>query len=338
MQILDVEFDNVIDGIVAIGSAPYEYAYSHLIPLIDKTDFQRKLQDKSFYRKLQRDLTNGCVMPPITIAFVSTNINSQSTPEQVNDYVLANITSAFVLDGIQRLNTLSRLDGESAVDLNKKIYINFVFCSSIEKLLYRMITLNNGQRPMTPRHQVETIMRNVFNFEEMGIVVESEKNSNTKGAFKKADLIQGYLAFMADKPMVDNKKIIQEKMDELLVNKIMAENPSSYNTKFESVLLAIQKFQSDPTTKKWLLIANNFVGFSVGMKHSADAILDLSIAEFRERIEIFDSAFSDFNPSKIKVGKLRRELSCEYFKNFQSYRHLDSDELLELFAEMTPSD
>jgi len=340
MKILDKELDNVVSGVVAIGAAPYSYAYEYLIPLINKTDFQRKLQDKSFYKKLERDLKDGCVIPPITVAFVTTSINIESSQAEINGYVAENIETAFVLDGIQRLNTLSRIQGSEGFDENKKMYINFIFCDSAEKLLYRMITLNNGQRPMTPRHQVEAIMRNVFNFEELGITIVAEKGEEraNQKSFKKADIIQAYLAFMADKPMVDNKKIIAEKMDDLLVNKIMLETPSTYVEKFESVLFAIKKFQDDSVSLKWLKIANNLVGLSVGIKHSSSIILDFSAEEFRERIETFDQAFSDFNPSRIKVGKLRRELSCEYFKNISQYKDLNSDELLECFSEITEND
>jgi len=338
MNILDIQKDAVINGVVAVGSATYNYAFDNFIPLINKAEFQRKLQDKKFYRKLERDIEDGCVMPPITIAFITTEIDEGTTTEELGEFVRSNIKDSFVLDGIQRLNTLSRLKASEALDKDRKIYISFIFCESVEKLLYRMITLNNGQRPMTPRHQVEMIMSNAFDFDDLGVSVLTEKDaakSRNKKSFRMADIVQAFLAFMAESPVVDNKKIIEEKMDELLVSKIMSVEPAGYKSEFKDFISALNKFQGNDENLKWLKITNNIVGFAVGLKNSSELILNLTPDEFHDAIIKFDSAFSDFNPSRIKVGKYRRELSCEYFKNFEEYSVLDSDELLEAFSELT---
>jgi len=338
MKVLDIQFDNVINSVVAVGYTTYKNALEKLVPLIDKTEFQRKLQDKKFYKKLERDLKDGCVMPPITVAFITTDIDNSIDIESMQGFLLKNISDSFVLDGIQRLNTLSRLSESEQLDKSRKLYLNFVFSDSVEKLLYRMITLNNGQRPMTPRHQVEVMMANTFNFDDLGVKVSSEKDDDSKlarKAFRKSDLIQAYLAFMADSPIVDNKKIIEEKMDELIVSKIMSIEPSLYKSSFKDFVLQLTRFQIDPISFQWLKITNNLVGFAAGAKHSANLLSELSADQFRECILKFDSAFSDFNPSRIKVGKYRRELSYEFFKNLQKYQDLDSDELLEVFSELT---
>jgi len=339
VKILDVQKDGVIDGTVAFGRATYNEAIKSLVPLIDKTEFQRKLQDKKFYSKLERDIVEGCVMPPITVAFVTENVLDNAV--DIERFVNENVKKSFVLDGIQRLNTLHRASEEFEFDEDYNIYINFILCNSIEKLLYRMITLNNGQRPMTPRHQVEIMIANAFDFHELGLNVVAEKDANisaARKAFKKADIIQAYLAFMADSPVVDNKKIIEEKMDELLVGKIMAVEPTKYKSSFKSFVKILAVVQNDQDALKWLKVTNNLVGFAAGAKHSIDEIVGMDAEEFGRCIGEFDSAFADFNPSRIKVGKYRRELVYEYFKNFKEYRHMDSNELLEKFSELTIND
>lgn len=339
MKILDIQFDGVISGKVAFGKATYTEAIEHLIPLIDKTEFQRKLQDKKFYSKLERDITDGCVMPPITVAFVTDE--DLSTVRDIELYVNRNINHSFVLDGIQRLNTLHRASEVADFDDEFNLYINFILCDSIEKLLYRMITLNNGQRPMTPRHQVEIMIANAFDFKKLGISVVAEKDSSTIAArksFRKSDIIQAYLAFMADSPIVDNKKIIEEKMDDLLVGKIMAVEPTKYKSSFKEFIKILAIYQRNPESLKWLKVTNNLVGFAAGAKHSIEELKLIDEDEFANCTDRFDQAFSDFNPSRIKVGKFRRELSCEYFKSFAEYRYLDADELLEHFSELTLND
>lgn len=80
---------------------------------------------------------------------------------------------------------------------------------------------------MTPRHQVEAMMSSLNIFENYKIEFQTEKERAKRSdinpsAFNKSDFIQAYLAFMADSPLVDNNKIIQEKMDDLLVGKIIS--------------------------------------------------------------------------------------------------------------------
>lgn len=338
MNIYEIDKDRVINAIVVSASITYKEAIDKLIPLVNKTEFQRKLQDKKFYEKLERDIVDGCIMPSITIAFVDKSITQDSKKDEINSFFEKNYGTSFVLDGIQRLNTLSRVKSSKKIDLDKKLYLNVIFSDSVDKLLYRMITLNNGQKPMTPRHQVEVMMANVFDFDKLGIDVQTEKERAVKikmKSFNKSDLVQSYLAYMANSPMVDNKKIIQDKMDELIVSKIVSAEPIDDDSSFEKVINALAKFQKNPKALKWLKQANNLVGFAVGMKTSSKLILNLSADEFEEAIDKFDQAFADFNPSKIKMGKLRRELSYEYFKNFQKLKDLDSLELLEYFSDFT---
>jgi hypothetical protein len=338
MKIYDKDFDSVIDGVVANGSITYKDAIEKLVPLISKTEFQRKLQDKKFYEKLERDIEKGCIMPPITIAYVNKEITQQSSTNDVVNFFSNHYETSFVLDGIQRLNTLNRVADSKKIDLTKNLYLNIIFCDNIDKLLYRMITLNNGQKPMTPRHQVEVMMANVFNFEKLGIEIQTEKERADKikmNSFNKSDLVQAYLAYMANSPMVDNQKIIQDKMDELIVSKIISTEPVSNDATFENVINALAKFQKSPVSLKWLKQANNLVGFAVGMKSSSKIILDLSVEEFEAAVKLFDQAFTDFNPSKIKMGKLRRELSFDYFKNYSKLSQFDRLELLEYFSDLT---
>ncbi len=338
MKIYEIDSDEVINAIVVTGSITYKEAIEKLVPLINKTEFQRKLQDKKFYEKLERDIVDGCIMPSITIAFVDKTITTDSSKGDIMKFFEEKYESSFVLDGIQRLNTLSRVSNSKDINLKRKLYLNIVYSDSVDKLLYRMITLNNGQKPMTPRHQVEVMMANVFDFDELGIQVQTEKERAIKikmNSFNKSDLVQAYLAYMANSPMVDNKKIIQDKMDKLIVNKIVSAKKVEKDSTFENVIKALSKFQKSSVSLKWLKQANNLVGFSVGMKTSFKDIRDISVEEFEHSIKTFDQAFSDFNPSKIKMGKLRRELSFEYFKNYSKLKNYDDLELLEYFSDLT---
>jgi hypothetical protein len=73
---------------------------------------------------------------------------------------------------------------------------------------------------MTARHQIEILANNVYDFETLSIKVRTEKERKraTKGAFKKADIVKAYIAFLSNSTNIDNRKIIEQKMDELVAD------------------------------------------------------------------------------------------------------------------------
>ena len=276
--------DDVIKGYVALGEMPYSFAIENLVPLLNKTDFQRKMQDKKFYEKLERDLLNGCLMPPISIAYIikENEINSNSTPDDIKNFIIRNMSKVFVLDGIQRLNTLHNAfenNKNRLLDLNQKLYINIIFCKSVDNLLYRMITLNNGQKPMSARHQVEMLVDIAFDFSKYNFKVFNEKEELKKLKsdiyFKKSDIIQAYLAYMTEKPLIDNKKIIEAKMDELLASNIMNSELDATQHQYTQVLSLVSKYSILPENYKWLFQANNLIGANSNMR--CDSLKSLMI-------------------------------------------------------------
>ena len=284
IQIYSMGNDDVIKGYVALGEMPYSFAIENLVPLLNKTDFQRKMQDKKFYEKLERDLLNGCLMPPISIAYIikENEINSNSTPDDIKNFIIRNMSKVFVLDGIQRLNTLHNAfenNKNRLLDLNQKLYINIIFCKSVDNLLYRMITLNNGQKPMSARHQVEMLVDIAFDFSKYNFKVFNEKEELKKLKsdiyFKKSDIIQAYLAYMTEKPLIDNKKIIEAKMDELLASNIMNSELDATQHQYTQVLSLVSKYSILPENYKWLFQANNLIGANSNMR--CDSLKSLMI-------------------------------------------------------------
>ncbi|MBT9448604.1 hypothetical protein ICN84_00770 [Akkermansia glycaniphila] len=340
MNIFAKEEDKVIEAVVAIGSVTYQWALDHLINLIDKTDFQRKLQTPSFYDKLKRDMSEGCVIPPITVAFVTEEVTQEMSLDNIKEYILRNVGSAFVLDGIQRLHILKLAQRDNALfwaDKNEKqLFVNFIFCHSRDRLLYRMITLNNGQRPMTLRHQIEAMMSNIDMEGAYNIKTCSEKEGKPRDerCFPEASLIQAYLAYMTDSLHINNKKIIEEHMDQLLVCKVSLP-PNVKETQFSDVLRAISQFQEVDTVYDWLCNENNLIGFSVAMRRDAQSVLSMTADECNQAIILFDSVFKLFDVSKIKLGKLRRELVYTFFGNINVHKKLGLEDLLDVFHEKT---
>ena len=335
--IFDKTKDGVIDSVVATGKTTYRYAIDSLYPLIDRFSAQRKTQDKKFYARLERDILDKCLMPPLTIAFVEPNFDKKEEKD-IAKYIEDNIKSGYILDGIQRLNTLNRAKEDERFDDSQPLYLNIIISPSEDKLLYRMITLNNGQKPMTPRHQIEILTRELFDLTDVNLDIQTEKErakTIVKGSFDLGDLSKAYLAFLTGSVNNENNKIIGEKMDQIIVGRIMDKQPAEGDIDFKQVIKLIEKLSENDSVKKWLKVGNNLIGFSVGIKDSYNSIADISPDEFSNSIDLFEVAFKAINPSKVNLGKFRRELSKNFIENYANHSDFDEMELVEHFMELT---
>ena len=333
------DLDKVIDSYVAMGMTTYGVALDRLYPLINRFEAQRKLQDKKFYKRLQRDIVEGCIMPPLTIAFIDKEGRDLSKVKDIEAFVNENLGKGYILDGMQRLNTLKSASLSESFDKDRVAYLNLIVAENQDKLLYRMITLNNGQKPMTPRHQIEILTAEMFDFsglENISVQTEKERARRTiRGAFNLGDLSRGYLSFLTNNVNNENNRIIDEKMDEILVSRVLDSRDSSGDLKFQDVLSLVDALSLDNSVKKWFKINNNLIGFCVGVKESYEALSDLRARDFAGSLDLFEEAFDAINASKVNLGKYRRQLSCEFVRNYTELSGLDGDDLTEYFVEFT---
>ena len=339
IKIHALDHDEVIKSVVLTGETTYGYAIEAIYPLINRFDAQRKLQSPSFYDRLRRDIVNGCIMPPITLAIVDKDLEALSSVGCAQEYVSGKIASGYVLDGMQRLNTLYSVKDWEGFNPDRKMYVTMIVSGNRDMLLYRMITLNNGQKPMSPRHQIEVLTEELFEFRSLDISVQTEKERSeriVRGSFNLSDISKGYLAFFTNSLHNDNNKIISEKMDEIIVGKIMESTPGN-EIEFQAVLELIDKFSKNESAKSWLKTQNNLIGFCVGVKKSFDFTSTLDADEFGAATEKFEFAFKSINAAKVNLGKYRRELSRKYIEMLQDFSGCDEQGLIEFFAETTAS-
>jgi hypothetical protein len=313
----DKEFDKVVSSVFCSGNTSYKYAIENFFPRIDAYYAQRKNLDEKFYQKLQRDIVDGCIMPPITVALIIENIEElkDQSKEQLQALFEKNKESLYILDGIQRLNTLNKAFSENPEIEKLKIYFNLLISNSEDRLLYRMITLNNGQKPMSARHQIEILAYKMFDFEGVGITIQTEKQRSKKiikGSFNKDDIIKGYIAYLSQSVNIDNQKIIESKMDELIAEKIIESNVTQGSQNFKDIISLIEGFTEDAELLKWFKQTNNMIGFCAAISQTYDVLKHESIADFKTSIGRFESALEEFDISKIKLGHLRR-LTVNYF-------------------------
>lgn len=336
IKLYDVQYDEVIKSFYLTTGVDYEYAIKKLVPLINKLDFQRNPLRASFYKRLEEDIQAGCIMPNITIA-IKTEGNMPSREEITKEYIDSSLKNAFVLDGIQRLSTLNRIDPDK-LNMNRTLYCNILISDSMDRLLYRMITLNNGQKPMSARHQIEILAGNIFDFDSLPILSVTEKSKNTKKkkdeeSMNKESLIKGYLAYISNSVNIDNQKIIEEKMNELIADKILNSNISSKQGEFQDVINYISEMLEDEYLNNWFKVVNNFIGFTAAMNVVFSQIRVLEKDELKENIMLFEEVFAAIDVSKIKLGMARRRMVKYYFENLSKFSEYGYSELLDAISQ-----
>ncbi|MDF2277543.1 hypothetical protein ACK31H_02950 [Aeromonas caviae] len=333
LEFLCNDYDNVIKSHLVTARSNYRFALDKLIPAIERLDFQRDRQRTKFYERLAQDIQKGCIMPPLTLAVVTSDTSEDNFDSQA--LVMKNLDHLYVLDGIQRLYTLKNVESENtdAFPYEGKIYFNILICESFDMLLYRMITLNNGQKPMTARHQIEIVAGNVFDFENHSIPVSTEnKRGRIKGGFKKADLIKAYLAFLSNSANIENNKIIEEKMDEIIAKRIIDSDLPDEPHNFTQVLELIDRLSEDEEIFEWLKVSNNLIGFCAGYRSSADFLISQSCDDFKELISLCEKSLKYINVSKIKTGEARRNCVQYYFNHIEKLSLSDEYDVAEKFA------
>ncbi len=339
MELFSLDVDYVIEAYFLTGRVTYSYALENLISLIDKLDIQRKFQNESFYKRLEHDFQDGCITPAITMAFINpVNMQQLPTIEVLRQQFEASIENGFILDGIQRLNTLRRIATVAGnnLDMNKHLYVNFIVCPSRDNLLYRMVTLNNGQKPMTARHQIEILSESIYDFNSYGFDIITEKEAalaRPPKGFKKADLINAYISFLSDSTALDNKKIIEDKLDELVARKIIEKKVPNNSAGFNQILELISRMSESDILFDWLKNGNNLIGFVVALRTSFNVINVLHNNHLEQIISNYEKAFKNLNVSKIKLSRERRNLAQYFMINIDELREMDAIDLTLILAD-----
>lgn len=175
---------------------------------LNDNEYQRKRvrNASSIYNLLKQDLKQGCIMPPIVLAYTDTIKN----PQNIINELIEGKNKLKILDGLQRSYTIKEIiEEKNNLDLfeQPKIdphnnLIRVEVYTGIKKLgiLYRMLTLNTGQTQMTTRHQIEIIYSDYKdNCNVQGVRLLSEVDGETPsnlGEYKFKDVVDGFTSYL----------------------------------------------------------------------------------------------------------------------------------------------
>jgi hypothetical protein len=226
MQILSKVFDHRIKAYNILTEISVSEYLEIAKIILENNPFQRKRLklSSSIYSLLKQDLKLGCTIPPLVLALSNENIeiNDNDDDNQSLDYINTHRDKLIILDGLQRTYTLLDVANDlDAENISNKINfydhkLRFEIYLGINKIgiLYRMLTLNTGQSPMSVRHQIEILYSNYLDEAVLeGIKLLKEVDEATPhqiGEYRFNDVIDGFTSYIVrDESSLDRRDILE---------------------------------------------------------------------------------------------------------------------------------
>jgi hypothetical protein len=193
----------------------------------DRFDIQRKRVNPKAYKRLKEDIQKGALLPTITLAInpkivrtFTKYLNPKNNAEIIKR--LNNPDNIYILDGLQRTHIINDIiiKEKKKLNTNQKLLLEIWFESKLPNLIYRLIVLNAGQKPMSMRHQIDLLFMTIkdqLEEEIPGLEIYKEKdgtirNKPKKFAFDK--LVTAYYSYTLKTPEVSREHIVTTKMEE----------------------------------------------------------------------------------------------------------------------------
>ncbi|MBK7129691.1 MAG: hypothetical protein IPH66_10065 [Crocinitomicaceae bacterium] len=323
---------------------------------IDKFEIQRKRVDPKKYTRLKEDIKKGALLPGITLAIDHLKVQSylpllESRKQKELEAALLGASDIYILDGLQRSYIIKDLIEEKFnFNPDQKLLLEIWFEKEINHLIYRLIVLNSGQKPMSMRHQVELLFMTLKNDLEKGInglEIYLERDGTIRSHPKKFPfdrIVNGYYSFLTKSPEVERDNLVVKKMNE---DEILSSEEDELNESY-SLFVKYLKLYCDldfefyriynghntlGIFKNWLAEENTIKAFfaSVG-KFSSDAKkihrVDNSIEKLVNLLkessstddpiflEEFKTIKSGIDSKKVNVGVGTRKLIMDGFREF----------------------
>ncbi len=203
----------LIDHRIHAHNALFEMSIQEYLDLTrtatDKNPYQRKRisSSKTIYALLRGDIIAGCIIPPVVLALraeITQNIavNKDSAAELVK----AHSGNLLILDGLQRTFTLLDIESslkDDAVKLqefyDRPLRVEVYLGLNKIGILYRMLTLNTGQTPMSLRQQIEMLYSDYIDsgVENVEFLREVDgENAAAENQLNFRDTIEGFNSYL----------------------------------------------------------------------------------------------------------------------------------------------
>lgn len=229
MRVMSYIKDKRINSTNVLLDCSYGEYLKFASDIIKNNELQRKRvkTSKTVYALLKDDMKHGCVMPPIVLA--ASNISYSENGDEILKQICKAPENVMILDGLQRTYTLidakTEMEGKDGYEGFLQHMLRLEVYLGINKfgVLYRMLTLNTGQTPMSIRHQLEIMYNDMMDETLDGVKIVRDTDGaadpdNNEFVFK--NTIEGFNSYLNRKEfpidreeLLDNIRVL-EKMSE----------------------------------------------------------------------------------------------------------------------------
>ena len=217
----------------------------------DKFEIQRKRVEPKKYSRLKSDFKDGALLPGITLAIEFSKVDkyleliSKEEFSKIED-LLNNKEEIYILDGLQRTYIINDLINEGKpINESQKLLLEIWFEKEINHLIYRLIVLNSGQKPMSMRHQVELLfmtLKNTLTKDIEGLELYLEKDGQIRSKQKKFAfdrIVNAYYSFLTKSPETDRDNLVVKKLNE---DDILSSTETELNENYTSFKKYLSKY------------------------------------------------------------------------------------------------
>ncbi|MFN5514769.1 MAG: hypothetical protein ACK5CA_08465 [Cyanobacteriota bacterium] len=190
--------------------------------ILRNNPFQRKRITKKVYSLLKQDLEKGCIIPPIVLALT----DQADCLDGLDDQALFSLMiekkeNIMILDGLQRTYTIMDIVKEQQNNesfLERQIRFELYVGINRIGILYRMLTLNTAQTPMSLRHQIEILYSNFADStsSDIELLKESqERRAYNKNQYNFKDIVDGFNSYIERNELAITRDDILENLQSL---------------------------------------------------------------------------------------------------------------------------
>ena len=320
-----------------------------------KFSIQRRKEKFTAYSRLKADIIAGTLLPTITLAVpieasstVKAAIDGASSFDIKNKLLEA--APLNILDGLQRTFILNEiLASGHAFPLEQKIHLEIRVEPDLDHLIYRIIVLNAGQKPMSMRHQIEILsltLKKALSSAIPGLELVPEADGGRRTRARKFSLdkvASGYHAYLIKSPEVDKQNVVAQRLSE---ETVLEQEVEQFGVQFnefveffklycelDDAVEPLQQAAADaPSGTGWLGNENTINGFFAAVadfgstferqnrirnaiKSQVEAV-KLEQSEESLGLSNFQKIVTGFPSRKTNIGYATRKLIFVCFKEF----------------------
>lgn len=228
LKIMGLTRDKRTDTIVLYGKMPITDYLNIVGDDFENFSIQRRRESHKAYRRLKQDVIDGALLPSISLAVKPTKVPNLlpllESGENESDWSeleaeLSKGGLVDILDGLQRTYILTDIKEEGHEFMEgQEILAEFWFEQDLQNLIYRIIVLNAGQKPMSMRHQIELLFMSLREHLEQSIQdlkIFTERDNSRRRSAKKYSLAliaAGYHAFLTASAELKKDNIVASQL------------------------------------------------------------------------------------------------------------------------------